>query len=158
MALLALTASLVAAAVIAVAQWPVMFQPTLTPEVVSVQPTGGEMSCGKGCTCDEALIVMAVQDGAPGNEVDCVTAYAPGAQVELRRHRNDPAQVYVNPVERVSLPVAGAALVAAMGAFLLLVGAVTVAWELLKDTVRSKRQVLKRADRRVAVGMPRPDP
>ena len=136
LSLLAVLASLAMAGVLAVMQGPVLFQPTLNAEVANISPTGREIGCGKGCRCDEALILMAVQDGGPGNEFDCVDYYAVGAEVELRRHRDNPAEVYVDPIPGVWLPVAGAGFLALIGAFFVFAAGVGLAWEALKDTLR----------------------
>lgn len=136
--LLAVLASLAMAGVLAVMQGPVLFQPTLNAKVVSISPTGREIGCGKGCRCDEAVIVMSVQDGGRGNEFDCVDYYAVGDEVELRRHRDNPAEVYVDPIPGVWLPVAGAGFLALIGTFFVLAAGAGLAWEALKDTVRSR--------------------
>jgi len=132
-ALIGVAASLVIAVVIALAQWPVMFQPTRTAVVKTIVTTGEEIGCGKSCRCDEATIVMAVDDGALGRESDCVDYYAVGEEVELRRHRGDSMEVYVDPIPGVWLPVVGAAAAAAIVLFLLLYAALALAWDWLKD-------------------------
>jgi hypothetical protein len=132
-ALIGVAASLVIAGGIALTQWPVMFQPTRTAVVKMIVPTGEEIGCGKGCTCDVATIVMAVDDGALGRESDCVDYYAVGEEVELRRHRGDSMEVFVDPVPGVWLPVAGAAGAAAIGLFMLLYAALALAWDWMMD-------------------------
>jgi len=132
-ALIGVAASLVIAGVIALAQWPVMFQPTSTAVVKTIVPTGEEIGCGKSCTCDEATIVLAVDDGAFGRESDCVEYYAVGEEVELRRHRGDSMEVYVDPIPGAWLPVVGAVAAGAIVLFLLLYAALALAWDWLKD-------------------------
>lgn len=142
--LIGVAVSLAFALLFTLLQWPVLGQPTQVAHVSSITATGGERSCGKSCTCDDADIRMVIDDGGPdGVEHDCLDYYAVGERVDLRRHRDDPTEVYVDPIPGQWLIPAGALAALGLGATLGLVVAAQAAWETLVSR-RARRRRTRR--------------
>ena len=131
--------SAVAAGFLALLQAEVIGQRDRTGVVQTVELTGEEINCGRGCTCPEARFTLLVDDGRPGVEFDCSDYYEIGEEVALRRHRDGSPEIYADPLPGEWLPVAGIAMVAVWALLLGVVAACGYVWESAVDAYRRRR-------------------